>query len=1154
LTLGLFVAIAVLFAVYVRAEKQIDHANERRLQSHFLADELRQTSDDLTRMVRSYVITGDPAFKRHHQEILDVRDGKMPRPLDTHSVYWDLVLDDGLRPRPNSAQPMALLELMRQAGFTAPEFAQLELAKANSDALTATEFAAMKLVESNAPPTQAQRMEASRMLHDARYHQAKAAIMQPIAQFQRLMDQRTLETVHGRETTASQLRAVLMLFSALLVASLWRAYRLLHATLGGSVDELHARIARLGSGDFTSAVPVPAGLNNSVLGWVSQTQSALAGLDAQRSVEQTKNERLTRLYAALSQCNQAIVRCTSEADLFPQICREAVTHGGMKMVWIGLLDGQDLTPAASSGEGTGYLEGIQISVDASEPAGRGPAGVSLREDRPFWCQDFQQDPATAPWHERASSFGWRASATLPLHRDGRVVGAFTLYADEVNAFDEAARNLLVKMAMDIDYALTGFARETARRLAESELAESRNILKTIIDTAPLRVFWKDLQLRYLGCNPAFAKDAGAQSPEQVIGKDDYQLAWAEQADRYRADDQKVMDSGQPKLFYDEPQTTPAGQTLWLRTSKVPLRSVAGQPIGLLGIYQDITAQKQTEIALAQSAARLQRAQSVANIGNWQLDLEHNSLEWSDQTYRIFGVPPGTAIDYPAFLRLVHPDEVALVEAAWQTARTKASPYRIEYRVVVHGETRWLEERADAELDSLGQLRASVGTVQDITERKHAEERLQLLAHFDALTGLPNRNQLDQHVKAALSLARRNGEHLALMFLDLDHFKDINDTLGHSVGDALLIEVAKRLKKVLREEDTVTRLGGDEFILLLPSSNADGAGHVAEKILQTIARPYAIAPYELNVSASVGIAMHPQDGDDFETLSKNADAAMYRVKQGGRNGLRFFTAEMQVHSARKLQLENALRHALEQQQMSLHFQPQLSLQDGRIVGAEALLRWNHPELGQVSPAEFIPVAEANGLILPLGEWVLRSAVQQMRRWLDAGLAPIVMAVNLSVAQFRHSALPELVTQILEEAQLPPEYLELELTEGVAMEDPLGAIEVMDQLHGRGVRMSIDDFGTGYSSLNYLKRFKVYKLKIDQSFVRDISTDPEDKAIVSAVISMARSLGLKTIAEGVETQSQLAYLREQGCDEVQGYYFSRPLPAVAFEAFVRTASNS
>jgi len=318
----------------------------------------------------------------------------------------------------------------------------------------------------------------------------------------------------------------------------------------------------------------------------------------------------------------------------------------------------------------------------------------------------------------------------------------------------------------------------------------------------------------------------------------------------------------------------------------------------------------------------------------------------------------------------------------------------------------------------------------------------------------------------------------------------------------------------------------------------------------VAEPYRIESYDLNVTGSIGISLYPNDGPDLETLFKNADAAMYRAKQEGRHGYRFFTAEMQSRSTRHLQLVNALRQALEHDQLRLHYQPQVSLHDGLIVGAEALLRWTHPELGAVSPAEFIPAAEDSGLILPIGEWVLRHAARQARFWMQDGLGPLVMAVNLSAVQFRHPDLPELVTRILTEENLPPEYLELELTEGVAVHDPQGAIAVMNRLHERGVRMSIDDFGTGYSSLAHLKKFKVYKLKIDQSFVRDISTDAEDRAIVGAVIHMAKSLGLQTIAEGVETAGQLAFLREQGCDEVQGYYFSRPLPASEFEQFARS----
>jgi len=1025
LALGMFVVFSILFVIYVRSEKQIDRANESRLQSHLLADELRQSSDDLTRMVRSYVITGNPIYKQHFQEILDIRDGKVSRPVNYHDIYWDLVLADDQRPRPDSGQKIALLELMRQAGFTEEEFAKLATAKANSDGLTGTEFAAMKLVESTATATETNRFKASLMLQDATYRQSKADIMRPISDFYQLMNQRTLNAVYTMENAAALLRMAFVSSGLLLVFMLWRTYRALYATLGSSVGDLHERITCLGRGDFSSAIPVAQGMENSVLGWLSETQINLARFDAQRKEAEAINQRMTQLYAALSQCNQAIVRCCNEEELFAQICCDAVTFGGMEMAWIGMLDEQSkqLKPVASYGSGTEYLEGIQISVDENEAAGRGPTGTSMREDQPFWCQDFQHDPATAIWRERSAKFGWKASAALPLHRNGVVIGVFTLYAAEINAFDRPARDLLVEMAMDIDYALNSFEREAQRRHAESSLADSHHLLKMIINTAPMRIFWKDKELRYLGCNPAFAKDAGESVLQDVVGKDDYQLAWKEQAEHYRADDRLVMDSNIPKLAFEEQQTTPDGTTIWLRTSKVPLQNEANETIGVLGIYEDIT------------------------------------------------------------------------------------------------------------------------------EQKCIEERIHYLANFDPLTGLPNRTQLNDHLKYALSLAKRSNGHLALMFLDLDHFKDINDSLGHSIGDALLIELAKRLRLVLRTEDTVTRLGGDEFILLLPGVDAIGAAHVAQKLLDAIAESYWIELYDLALTASIGIALYPADGGDLEILSKSADAAMYRAKQEGRQCYRFFTQEMQERSARNLQLVNALHHALGRNQLHVYYQPQVSMQDGHVIGAEALLRWRHPDLGMVSPAEFIPVAEGSGLILPIGEWVLRCAVRQAKTWMDEGFGPLIMAVNLSAAQFRHPDLPQLVSRILDEEGLPPEYLELELTEGVAMHNPQGVIAVMNNLHERGVRMSIDDFGTGYSSLSYLKKFKVYKLKIDQSFVRDISTDPEDKAIVSAIISLAKGLGLKTIAEGVETPGQLAFLREQGCDEMQGYLFSKPVPIEQFEALLK-----
>ncbi len=452
------------------------------------------------------------------------------------------------------------------------------------------------------------------------------------------------------------------------------------------------------------------------------------------------------------------------------------------------------------------------------------------------------------------------------------------------------------------------------------------------------------------------------------------------------------------------------------------------------------------------------------------------------------------------------------------------------------------------VDTVGQTTHYIATFSDIAERKKVEEKMRYLAHFDSLTGLPNRALLSDRATHALQLAQRNNASMALMFIDLDHFKNVNDSLGHDIGDRLLVALTARFKAAVREQDTLSRTGGDEFVLLLPDTDAAGAAHVAQKLLQLAIQPYQIEQNELTITPSIGIALYPNDGRDYGSLARCADAAMYQAKQGGRNAFRFHTAEIQAESARFLLIENALRRALERGQMHLHYQPQQSLRTGRIVGAEALLRGQHPELGWISPAEFVPIAESSGLITNIGEWVLRSAVKQMKNWIDRGMAPITMAINVSTVQFRQQYLPALVRDILEETGVAPAFLELELTESVALADPAGAIAVMDQLDELGVKMSIDDFGTGYSSLSYLKRFKVSKLKIDQSFVCNVTDDPEDQAIVTAIISLANSLGMQTIAEGVETIDQMEYIKSKGCDEMQGYWFSRPLTAEQFEAFV------
>lgn len=449
-----------------------------------------------------------------------------------------------------------------------------------------------------------------------------------------------------------------------------------------------------------------------------------------------------------------------------------------------------------------------------------------------------------------------------------------------------------------------------------------------------------------------------------------------------------------------------------------------------------------------------------------------------------------------------------------------------------------------------ELRETVNNLHaEIDKRRLDQERIHWMAHYDTLTRLPNRMLLSERGQLALQQAQEQQTPLAVMFLDLDNFKHVNDSLGHRVGDTLLVEFAKRLSAVVRERDTVARLGGDEFVLLLPRANAQGAARVAAKLQAAASQPFQVGHHELGVALSMGIALYPEHGDNFEALIQAADTAMYRAKAGGRNSFRIYTPEMQAQAIRALQLGNALPRALERRQLQLHYQPQVSLVSGKLCGVEALLRWQHPELGAVAPSEFIPVAEDNAQILQIGEWALREALAQLKVWRAAGLTHLTMAVNLSAVQFREPRLPLLVESLLAEYDIPADCLELELTENVAISDPRAAIATMDELHAKGVRMAVDDFGTGYSSLSQLKRFQIYRLKIDQSFVRDLDQDVNDRAIVSAIIRMAQALGMHTTAEGVETAGQLDFLRAQGCDEAQGYYFSKPMPAAALADFLQ-----
>jgi diguanylate cyclase (GGDEF)-like protein/PAS domain S-box-containing protein len=456
-------------------------------------------------------------------------------------------------------------------------------------------------------------------------------------------------------------------------------------------------------------------------------------------------------------------------------------------------------------------------------------------------------------------------------------------------------------------------------------------------------------------------------------------------------------------------------------------------------------------------------------------------------------------------------------------------------------------------DEEGRVTHYVGVLNDVTESKNYEEQLARQANFDTLTGLANRNLLRDRLQQAIARARREGHNLAVIFLDVDHFKMVNDTLGHTVGDELLRAVAGRLASSVRESDTVARLGGDEFVVLLVTRAGDGSPEadvtaLVEKLLGRLSEPVALADREVRPTASIGVSVYPQDGVDADTLLRNADAAMYRAKELGRDRFQFFTADMHERIRRRVELESSLRRALERGEFELHYQPQVGLSDGSIVGVEALLRWRHPERGLIGPAQFIGFAEESGLIVPIGAWVLREACAQNKRWQEMGLRPVPVAVNVSARQCEQEDLDQSVRAALELSGLAPEYLELEITESISMANPEQSVPLMQRLKRTGVALSIDDFGTGFSNLGYLKRFPIDRLKIDLSFVREITTDPGSLAISEAIITLSHSLNLKVLAEGVETDAQLALLAERRCDQVQGFFFSPPVPAREIEALL------
>ncbi|MFY3382930.1 EAL domain-containing protein [Paracidovorax sp. MALMAid1276] len=901
--------------------------------------------------------------------------------------------------------------------------------------------------------------------------------------------------------------------------------------------------------------------------------------------------RMGRAQRLLSACNETLVRATSETALLQAICQIAVDIGGYRMGWVGFaLDDErkSIQPVAHAGHNERYLDNLPLSWSADDPYGRGPAGIAVRSGKPVIVQDIRTQGDFADWTGRMLENGFHGVICLPLtardpgQGEDRTFGLLYLYAPDILQISPEEAALLQELSNDVAFGITSLrARKEQQRLQASVLK-----VAAAVSASTGTEFFVQLVRNMAdalgaqgGCVVRLLPPAKDQPPRvatlaavvdgRLMPHNEFTLAGTPSLLLLSQRAYVVTDKAQqqfpeaPMLRYVGAQGY-AGQQLCNADGEVVgiVFVLFRQPIAETGFItstlQIFAARASAEIDRQQADARIRHQASLLDKAQDAIlvrDLEHRIIFWNKSAERLYGWSQLQALgqsiesllyDDPTHFR--HATQAVLDHGEW----TGEIVQRHRDGSTIEVEGRWTLVVGE---DGKPQSILAINT--DIRQRKASEREIQRLAFYDALTGLPNRMLLMDRMGHALNNAQRRQQGGALLFIDLDNFKQLNDTLGHDQGDLLLQQVAQRLNTCVRAVDTVARLGGDEFVVMLeelspkPHELALHARGVGEKILAMLAVPYALSGYQYRSTPSIGIAPFTGATTSVGELLKQADLAMYQAKTAGRNTLRFFDPDMQAVVTTRAALEADLRAALVQDEFLLHFQPQMH-QSGRCVGVEALVRWAHPQRGMVSPAQFIPLAEETGLILSLGRWVLHNACKLLASWQDdPALAHLTMAVNVSSRQFRHASFVDDVARVLAITGAPSGQLKLELTESVLVEDMETTIATMEALRSYGVGFSLDDFGTGYSSLSYLKRMPLDQLKIDQSFVRDLLTDPNDAAIVDTIIGLSRSLRLEVIAEGVETEEQRALLAEAGCMLCQGYLFSRPLSADRLQAFLRPA---
>jgi diguanylate cyclase (GGDEF)-like protein len=787
---------------------------------------------------------------------------------------------------------------------------------------------------------------------------------------------------------------------------------------------------------------------------------------------ESQKERLTRMFAALSATNEAIMRAKSRDELFDMVCEAAANGGRFTSATIALADPNSdlLRIVAAAGPAAETTRHVRLSVDEARPEGRGLSGTAFRTRRPCITNDYVTDPRVAAFQPIVGSYGAQSGAAFPLLVRGEAVGVMIYMSLDKDTFTSEFSELLQRLADNVSFALENFDRADDKARTEIQKERLTRMLAALSATneAIIRATSR-AELFDLVCEAAANGGKFTLTSIAMIKPDSDFL---------------------DVVAADGPTASSAREAV--------ISTIEAHPEGR---------------GLCGSAIRSQQACII------------NDYLSDPRAAAFHGKARDDGTNSGASFPLLVQGQIVGVMSFMSLEKNTFTPEFAELlQRLVDNVSFALEnfDRAD--------------------EKTRADERIEYLASHDSLTHLPNREMFNGMLRRAIDAAARYQRQFALLFIDLDRFKVINDSLGHDAGDMLLVEIGGRLRRALRSSDVVARLGGDEFVVILEeAAERPEVERIAGELLSVLSQPLQLSGHECHTTASIGIAMYPTDGTDMQTLTKNADMAMYLAKEDGKNGFRFFTKEIKTQSIERLTLESALRRALERDQFSLHYQPKIDMASGQITGVEALLRWNHPDLGTVSPGQFIPLAEETGLIVPIGRWVLKEACAQNMAWQRRGLRPVSVAVNLSPRQFVDPHLLHDVDEALVASGMSPVLLQLEVTESMVMRNVSRAIKVLDAIQSRGIRLAIDDFGTGYSSMSLMKQFPIDTIKIDRSFVRDLPVDSEDQAIAQAIISMGKALGMTVIAEGVETVEQEAFLRSHACDEMQGFLFSKPLPA-------------